>query len=95
VTTEAFLVIYGDTSIHEHIQSEARRHTRNVEFQKDLCQEAWLRIAQEPTGQRSLEWYCEEGGKAIKSVYMQNYRIRKNDEEVFKTFRDWYCTRYE
>lgn len=95
MTTEVFIELYGDTSIHDHIIGEARRHTKNVEFQEDLRQEAWFRIAQEPTGQRSIEWYCEEAGRQIHSSWKQDYRARENDKKVFETFRDWYCTRYE
>jgi hypothetical protein len=94
MTTEAFLELYGDASIHTYIQGEANRHTRNVEFRKDLCQEAWLRISEEPTGQRSVEWYCDEAGRQIHTVWKRHYRRRKNDHDVVETFKDWYCTRY-
>ena len=95
MTTEAFLVLYGDTSIHDHVQAEARRHTRNVEFQKDLCQEAWLRIAQEPTGQRSVEWYSEECTRAIHTAWKRDYRRRKGEKVVIDFHKKYYSDRYE
>lgn len=91
----AFVTVYGDTGIHEYIQAQARRHTRNVELQKDLCQEAWMRISEEPTGQRATEWYLDLARRAIHTAWKRDYRLRKNDQSVREYYCDWYSSRYE
>ena len=95
MTIEAFLRLYADNEIHNSIHQCAKRHTRNIEFQKDLIQEAWLRLFTEPTGQRTIDWYCEEASKSIHSIWKTDYRRRKSEKSVAKYYEDFYSNRYE
>ena len=55
------------------IAQHARRYSKDVENQEEFIQDAWFRISKHPGGQ-SVEYYGEQGRKAIEAEYRRRYR---------------------
>jgi hypothetical protein len=56
--------------LNEALAKHARRYSKRVEDQEEYIQDAWLRIAEKPSG-KTLKYYEEQGGKAIVASYMR------------------------
>jgi len=53
----------------------ARRYSKRVEDQEEYIQDAWIRISQQP-GDKTLEYYEEQGRKAILASWQKARRQR-------------------
>lgn len=96
MTTDRFILVFANRDLKDHVKTESKRYTSDREIQRELEQEAWLRICAEPTGQKSTECYQEQAAIAINTAYMREYRNRKA-EHHYRTFRApfYYTDRYQ
>lgn len=70
-----------DSELKAALAKHARRYSSNVEDQEEFIDDAWIRIAEKREGM-TMEYYEDEGRKAIQAAYMRNhYRVYINSTE--------------
>jgi len=62
-----------NSTVHDHVWSEARRMSKRPEVQEEYVQEAWLAISQAPA-QKTDDYYMEVATTAIESARWQEYK---------------------
>jgi hypothetical protein len=76
VTTENFMEIWCDTELRQYLVDISRSLSKNREMQKDLLQEAWLRISL-CDDQKTIRFYKGEGFKAMDACYRKECRYHR------------------
>lgn len=82
--------VWCESWLRQYIIDAAKQLTACPELQEDAMQEAWMRILEEPTGQRSIEWYADEARRAMKAQVMRDYRYRLSVMRYVRKFNSWW-----
>ena len=69
LTTEDFMVLWGDIDLRQHIITMARRRSRLPQLQEEYVQEAWFLISCAPAGYEPAA-YKELADRAIFSAWV-------------------------
>jgi len=85
LTTEDFMVLWGDLDLRQSIITMARRRSRLPQLQEEYVQEAWLLISCAPAGYEAAA-YKELADRAIFSAWWQTRKeyilMRAMDQHV-------------
>jgi len=85
VTSEEFMVLWGERDLRQYIIDEAKRRNRLPQLQEEYVQEAWMLISCAPAGYE-LAAYQELAYRAIYSAWWQTRKeyllMRAMDQHV-------------
>ena len=77
MSNQAFSLFYNRQDIREAVEKISIRYSKsNREYQKDLQQYAWARIAMCQSGYND-EYYIKEAERAVRKDYKRNLEMRK------------------
>ena len=90
VTTERFAEIWADWRLRQYLVDTCKACTHSIELQEDCLQEAALWILGETTGQRTMEWYANEGRRAIVKCRNEFDRHRRGKAKTLRKYGSYW-----